>query len=142
MTTSATQSISAKLNDAAFTPRELAVFEGYAQNAAHNVVLATLEKAVAEDAVTRAFIARKLGVSPSQVTRWLGSPGNYEMKTLGYLLGAMGYIPNIQPVKISDLTGGRNFVHDVADLPPPPIKVTLSKGTTADQTAELKKVAA
>lgn len=139
MTTSATQSILAKLSDAAFTPRELAVFEGYAQNAAHNAVLTTLERAMAEDDVTRAFIARKLGVSPSQVTRWLSSPGNYEMKTLGYLLGAMGYVPSIQPVKIADLTAGKNFVHDAADLRPP-IKVTLTKGTTA-KTAELEVAA-
>ena len=136
MTTSATQSISAKPNDAAFTRRELAIFEGYAQNAAHNAVLTAYEKVRGH--VTRAAIARKLGVSPSQVTRWLSSPGNYEMKTLGYLLGAMGYVPEIEPVEVINATRGRNFVHDAADLRPPPIKVTLSKGTTADQTAELE----
>jgi hypothetical protein len=108
-----------KSSDTPFTARELAVFEGYAQNAAHNAVLEILEKLSKEGVVTRASIARKLGVSPSQVTRWLGSPGNYEMKTLGYLLGAMGYVPDIVPVEINDLTRGNNFAHEAVERPVP-----------------------
>jgi hypothetical protein len=135
MTTSATQSISAKPNDAAFTRRELAVFEGYAQNVAHNAVLSAYEKVRGN--VTRAFIARKLGVSPSQVTRWLSSPGNYEVKTLGYLLGAMGYVPEIGAVGITDVTHGNNFMHEVADYPASAIKVTTKASTTAHETPEM-----
>jgi hypothetical protein len=78
-----------------FSPRELAFLEGLAQNRAHAVVLKVLEPLSHDGSITRAQIAKRLSRSPSQITRWLGSPGNWTLQTLAILLGALGHIPEI-----------------------------------------------
>jgi len=59
------------------------------------------------------------------------------MKTLGYLLGAMGYVPDIIPLEIADIAHGNNFVHEIADYPATSIAVSVSASTTTPNTHEL-----
>ena len=44
---------------------------------------------------TRADIGRALGKQPAQITRWLGSPGNWTLETFANLLLAMGYVSQL-----------------------------------------------
>lgn len=86
-----------------FTERQQALIEGTAQNIAHSAVLNLLERAVREERITRAALARKLGRDPSQITRWLSSPGNWTLQTLGLLMGAMGHLPAIGAQPVSEI---------------------------------------
>jgi len=122
-----------------FTARQIAMIEGTAQNVAHSAVLDLLEKLVREKNITRAFIARRLGRDPAQITRWLGSPGNWTLQTLGLLMAAMGHLPTIGAQSVESL-GRSNYYNESADLarkspPKPTIEVKSdpsSKPTTID----------
>ena|SRR5690554_4229414 len=43
-----------------------------------------------ESAMTRTELARRLGKSPSQITRWLGAPGNMTLDAISDLTLALG----------------------------------------------------
>lgn len=97
------------------SPRQLAFYEGLAQNRAHSAVLRVLQPLLQAGGLSRAALAKKINRNPSQVTRWLGSPGNWTLQTLGILLGALGYVPviTVQPINERVAT---NYVHPAAQL--------------------------
>lgn len=101
--------------DKELSSRQLAFFEGLAQNRAHEAVLQLIERLAREGRLSRASLAKKLGRSPSQITRWLGSPGNWTLQTLGILLGAMGYVPVISAHPINERVA-TNYSHPAAEL--------------------------
>jgi hypothetical protein len=43
-----------------------------------------------EDKITKAELARRIGRKPEQITRWLGSSGNWTLDTISDLLLGMG----------------------------------------------------
>src|SRR5690554_6774287 len=49
-----------------------------------------LTAAFQESAMTRTELARRLGKSPSQITRWLGAPGNMTLDAISDLTLALG----------------------------------------------------
>lgn len=87
-------------SEAGLSSRQLAFFEGLAQNRAHSTVLSVLEPLLKTGGISRAELAKKINREPSQVTRWLSSPENWTLQTLGILLGGLGYVPIItaQPI--------------------------------------------
>jgi hypothetical protein len=63
--------------------------------------------------VTKASLARRLGKSPEQITRWLGAPGNFTLKSFSSLLACMGYEPTFGARPLNSLPRA-NFHHPLA----------------------------
>ena len=122
-------SIAMFLSDEPFTQRQIANIEGTAQNIAHSAVLDILEKVVPERKLTRAFMARKLNRDPALISRWLGSPGNWTLETLGLLMAAMGHIPTIGGQDVRDITRAKNYQHPAAELAKP-VKIDVHSWPT------------
>ncbi len=105
MTTSPKESwkLASCLEDEKLDPVTLGYFQGLAQNEAHETVLELFLKMAVSDKLTRAFIARRLGKSPEQITRWLSAPGNWTLDTLTNLLLAMGHRPKFAVERLSEM---------------------------------------
>lgn len=68
----------------------LAYFRGRLTNKVHELVLSEFAAQEREGKTTRADLARNVHRKPEQITRWLGSPGNWTLETLSDLLLGMG----------------------------------------------------
>jgi transcriptional regulator with XRE-family HTH domain len=66
---------------------------------AHGTMHAALKAEERHGLVTKAELARRLGISPSRLSRILSNQGNMELRTLGAVLGALGYIADIKAVR-------------------------------------------
>lgn len=73
----------------------LAYFRGRLSNRVHELVLTEFAAQEREGNTNRAELARKIGRKPEQITRWLGSPGNWTMDTFSDLLLGMGLEPEL-----------------------------------------------
>jgi hypothetical protein len=73
----------------------LAYFRGRLSNKVHELVLSEFAAQEREGKATRTDLARKVHKKPEQITRWLGSPGNWTLDTLSDLLLGMGLEPTI-----------------------------------------------
>ncbi len=71
----------------------LAYFRGRLGNKIHELVLTEFAAQEREGKTSRAELARKIRRKPEQITRWLGSPGNWTLDTLSDLLLGMGLEP-------------------------------------------------
>jgi hypothetical protein len=69
---------------------KLVYFRGRLSNALHETVLRRLLEVEKDLGFSRAELGRRIGRKPEQVTRWLGSPGNWTLETVSDLLTAMG----------------------------------------------------
>lgn len=87
---------------------ELGYFSERAKNNAHAKVLDLFFRLSKEEGVNKAFLARRLGKKPEQITRWLAAPGNWTLDTLSNLLVAMGYEPTFDVRELKTL---RNSNH-------------------------------
>lgn len=97
----------------------LGYFDAYAQDQAYDAVMRVFLKLADEGVITRAFMAKRLKKGPEQVTRWLGGPGNWTLKTLADLLLTMDHVPQITAVPLSSLRRG-NYAHPATFLFDPP----------------------
>lgn len=79
--------------DTAISVAMLAYFRGRFGNKIHELVLAEFAAQEREGKTSRAELARKIRRKPEQITRWLGSPGNWTLDTLSDLLLGMGLEP-------------------------------------------------
>ncbi len=59
------------------------------KNRVYDVVIAAVEDAAAKRGMRKKDIAEKLGIHPSQVTRWLSGPANWGADTISDLLYAV-----------------------------------------------------
>ncbi|MDP1678578.1 MAG: hypothetical protein Q8L02_00360 [Candidatus Nitrotoga sp.] len=73
----------------------LAYFRGRFSNKIHELVLEKFAALEREEKMNRAELARKIRRKPEQITRWLGSPGNWTLDTLSDLLLGMGMEPEV-----------------------------------------------
>ena len=105
MTTSQTMSLKSAISceDAPLTPAQLGYFNARIQSKVHAEVLKLFRKLADDGKITRALIARRLRKKPEQITRWLGSSGNWTLATLSELLLAMGYEADISVRSLNDL---------------------------------------
>jgi hypothetical protein len=71
-----------------------------------NHVFAALTAFFADEAmrgnITKKELANRLGRDPSQITRWLSAPSNFELDTLSDILLAMGAEMDHEIVRFSD----------------------------------------
>lgn len=69
----------------------------------------------AEQGVTKATLAKRLGKRPEQITRWLGAPGNLTIDTVSDLLLAMGceLTPCVDEIKLKSTS---NQFHEFATM--------------------------
>lgn len=81
------------LEDTPITPELLGYFDGASRDEAHDQILATFAELAQKRGITRAFLARRIGKSPEQITRLLGAPGNWTLETYAHLALAMGFKP-------------------------------------------------
>ena len=75
------------------------------KNRIYDAVIAAVEDAAKANGMRKKDIAEKLGVNPSQVTRWLSGPANWEVDTISDLLFAVGAELDIDAVLFADRDG-------------------------------------
>lgn len=102
------QSVTSKA-DERLTTAQIGYLEAFAQDRAHNMVRELFMSIPKEEGITRAFLARRLGKKPEQITRWLSVPGNWTLNTLADLLGAMGYIPTFGVQQLQDFQRSNEY---------------------------------
>ena len=95
MTTSRQSFLSDVLNVERIPVGKIAYFRGRLTNRIHALILTEFERLSREGQISKARIAKRIGRKPEQVTRWLGSPGNWTIETLSDLSLAMGYEPAV-----------------------------------------------
>ena len=124
-------------NDEPLTPEQLGYLEAYAQDQAHEMVLGLFTDLSDQEGISRAFLARRLDKKPEQITRWLAVPGNWTLRTLADLLGALGYVPTFGVKKIADLTHGNHYHPAIGHL----IAHQASPGASAGESHRLPEPA-
>jgi hypothetical protein len=112
MTTSQTSFLSEILGSEAIPPGKLAYFRGRLSNAIHSLVLAEFARLENEGLITRAELARRIGRRPEQVTRWLGSAGNWTIDTFSDLLLAMKCEPSVSLTRLANAATHGNLRSD------------------------------
>ena len=109
VTTSQKMSLSStiSLRDERIPVFELGYLTAAARDEAHETFLNLFVQESEQDSrVTRAFIARRTGKSPEQITRLLGAPGNWTVDTYATLCAALGYRAVFRAEKLSDIRAG------------------------------------
>jgi hypothetical protein len=109
MTTSQTSFLSEILGNEPISSGKLAYFRGRLSNAIHALVLDEFARLENEGRITRAELARRIGRRPEQVTRWLGSAGNWTIDTFSDLLLAMKCEPSVSLTRLADAATGGNL---------------------------------
>jgi hypothetical protein len=138
--------------DERLTTAQTSYLQAFAQDRAHDMVRELFMNIPREEGVTRAFLARRLGKKPEQITRWLSVPGNWTLNTFADLLAAMGYVPTFGFQRLQDMQlsnehhpavryGETLFASVVQDqgVTTPPLPAS---GVYPSQAAELKFLAA
>lgn len=92
---------------------KLAYFRGRLTNRIHALVLEEFDLLSKADKINKAQLAKRIGREPAQVTRWLGSPGNWTIETFSDLLLAMGYEPTIS---VRNLAGAAKPAVDQSNI--------------------------
>lgn len=90
-------------SDEKIAEKYLQYFAARCQNEVHDLVLKSYSDAL-QRGVSRADIAKRLDKRPEQITRWLGSPGNWTLETVSNLLLALGQIPEFRATPLSSLS--------------------------------------
>jgi hypothetical protein len=96
----------------------LAYFRGRLGNRIHELVLTEFSRLSKAGKINKAQLAKRIGRQPEQVTRWLGSPGNWTIETFSDLLLAMGFEPKISLIplggaEVYQMHEGANSVQEV-----------------------------
>lgn len=71
-----------------------AYFQEQARNELHELVLEEFLRQEEAKVISRAELARRIEKAPEQITRWLGTPGNWTIHTAVDLCLGMGVILN------------------------------------------------
>ena len=96
--------ISSEVPDAGieFSIGVLAYFRGRLSNRVHELVLSEFAAQEREGKINRAELARRIGRKPEQITRWLGTSGNWTLETLSDLLLGMGLEPALSVQSVAN----------------------------------------
>lgn len=97
-----TPSTPAASADGAVTPAMDAYMRARTRNNFHEAVMTAFLAAQAERGLTKLDVARRLGVDPAQVTRWMSGPGNWTIDTVTRLLLAMDAELDPKVVRLAD----------------------------------------
>jgi hypothetical protein len=91
MTTSQTTSFLFEVAEGQPIPlHKLAYFRERQRNRAYDLIIGKFLELEKNGLLTRAELARRIGRAPEQVTRWIGTPGNWTLDTMSDLMLAMG----------------------------------------------------
>ena len=105
------------------------------QNRLYDTVIAALEEAAASRGIRKKDIAAKLSVNPSQVTRWLSGPANWETDTVSDLLFAIDAEIDFNIMSFDERRRTKsNRFHPAGEsraISVPPISVTTTTTTQA-----------
>ena len=107
-----------------------AYFRQRNKNRLYDAVVHAIEKSAAVNGTRRKDIAETLGVPPSQVTRLLSGPSNWESDTTSDLLFAIGAELDYNVVFFQDRAKS-NVFHPEGEPPPGPTAVQTGGTTTA-----------
>lgn len=121
-------------DDTALSPAQLGYMNSRAKAKAHASVLKLFVELSQKDEMTRAFLARRLGKRPEQITRWLGAPGNWTLDTLSNLLAAMGHEPIFGVQPLNELRQGNEHHPLAAYVKPPSVHIINFGGTVLRDT--------
>lgn len=102
----------------------LIYFRGRLSNRVHELVLSEFAKQEQANKTSRAELARKIGRKPEQITRWLGSPGNWTLDTISDLLLGMGLELGLS---IQSLSGEQTI-----SVTSPAVYSTVNSGSSAN----------
>ena len=110
MTTSLSKSsISAIPSDGKPTADQFVFFSRRLKNQLHAEVLRRFLEEKKANNLTKKELARRMDKDPAQINRLLSAPKNVEIETVSQLLLALGYIPKIDSVKLTDLYRSNYF---------------------------------
>lgn len=82
--------------------RVLAYFRARLSNRIHSLVLEEFARLEEGGKITRAELGRCIGREPAQITRWLGTAGNWTIETLSDLLLGMKCEPALSISNLAD----------------------------------------
>jgi DNA-binding phage protein len=92
MTSSATQDFRSSVLDASRIPADkLSYFQTRLASRLHQLMLKMFGQLEREAGLTRKVLARRIGRSPEQITRWFSYPGNLTLATTSDIFTGMGY---------------------------------------------------
>lgn len=117
----------------------------YYRRRQQNHVFAALAQLFADEAekggISKKELAEILGKSPSQITRWLAAPSNFELDTISDLLLAMGAEMDHRIVRFSERSKP-NYVHPLltqyvgqAPVPAPPVEIFVVAPPSVKETS-------
>jgi hypothetical protein len=137
MTTSArTQFLSETLESSRIPERQLEYFRARLMLRLYHMIQSTFQQlSKSKKGFSKAYIARRLGKGPDQITRWMNSPSNLEIKTVSDLLLAMGREPvlDIRDLELGAIAPTREaWLHQKPDAP----ALQRSNAPTQDETRE------
>jgi hypothetical protein len=116
MTTSQTAKFfSAVIKGERIPEGKLAYFRARLRTRLHDLVLSEFARLALSDQITRAELAERIGRQPEQITRWLGSPGNWTLDTLSDLALGMGAEPTVSLVKLTEMGKVEQFSSESTD---------------------------
>ena len=87
------------------------------QREAYNLILERFAELSEDHVALRALIAKRLGKSRAQITRWLSEPSNITLDTLSDLLLAMGSEARMRQCPFGSEPKG-NYLHELAVVEP------------------------
>jgi transcriptional regulator with XRE-family HTH domain len=102
--------------------RDVAYYRQRQKNRVFTALAAFFASEAARGNITKKELANRLGKDPSQITRWLSAPSNFELDTLSDILLAMGAEMDHEIVCFSD-RHKQNYVHPA---------ISSAETTTAD----------
>lgn len=108
MTTSATQDfLSDVLHSGRIPAEKLAYFQTRLAGRVHQALLKAFEVLERDSGLSRKVLARRIGRSPEQITRWFSYPGNLTLGTASDIFAGLGY--EIESFTLIDLASGRRM---------------------------------
>jgi transcriptional regulator with XRE-family HTH domain len=132
--------------------RDVAYYRRRQQNRVYTALTKFIEAEVRAGRISRKEIADKLSKNPSQISRWLSGPSNFELDTLSDLLLAMGAEMDHSIVRFADRPRG-NYMHPLLSAtvsnaaispqkrpapPKPPIQTNKHTGSTTAATVVIE----
>ena len=130
MTTSLKMSMNSVVDcsDVELSKAQLGYLSTRALHKAYDAMVAAYEELAESKGVTKAFVARRLGKKPEQITRWFGGPSNMTMETYAQIFAALGREPVFESRNLSQRQKS-NVRHSLCDAAQAALIETIFRDT-------------